>query len=631
METKIIDNNSEGGTVILDNNTPAGGTVILDGNNASGSGTVILDDNNNPASGTVLLDDPSAVTSNQTNESLVQNNIPAAQAARLKGPILAEGVEVLTYTIKNQMNTNSAEADLYIAEKEGKTFAFKYYRSSHKPKNEVVEKIKNLKNPHIVKLYDYGFYNDRFFEVYEYARAGNLNAKKKDGTHKYLPLKEEEVFALCKDIVEAFNEFHKAGIIHRDIKPDNFLLRNADPLEIIIGDFGIASVMEEGEELHKTKTQSHTVGYVPREFLTADYKGIGTGIDYYSLGITLWEFATGGSPFINKVTGQPRDERLIMRDTREGRIADDLLTREPKLSARLQKLIRGLLVTDYTKRWGYSEVTRFLNGEEVEVAKNEIRKIKVSILGQTYEDELKIASVLWNKRNEVTYPIFSKVSDAFIDFFSDDDDFINKVQSIKDEITDPEDLEIPLLKFVYLINPEMSFDIGNGYSISSKEDLLDILENVPEMLAGTFTHQETLSFIFVSMILGEEVTKKLKAIIKIESERNRKYFNMEDHLFNLKLLSKARLLIKKELFNEVFKPFSAEEYTPIALREISDLCSLNEELKETILENVRNNCYEGDIIPWLEMQTGRRREEFVGAAMEKDWNNFYRSLCEGIK
>lgn len=601
-------------------------TVILDDNKKSGSGTVILDENNKPGSGTVIIDTPVAPSS----ATVPVNNSGSNSTPRINGLPLAEGVEVLGYTIKTQMATNSAEADLFVAEKEKQSFAFKYYRNSHKPKLEVVEKIKNLQNPHIVKLFEYGFYNDRFFEIYEYAKAGNVNARKKDGSFKYLPLKEDEVFALCKDIVEAFNEFHQAGIIHRDIKPENFLLRSTDPLEIIIGDFGISSVMEEGEELHKTKTQSHTAGYVPREFLTADYKGIGTGIDYYSLGITLWEFATGGSPFINKFTGQPRDERLIMRDTREGRIADDLLTREPILSPRLQKLIRGLLVTDYTKRWGYSEVIRFLKGEEIEVAENEIRKIKVSILGQTYENEVKIASVLWNKKNEVTYQVFAKVADAFINFFSDDDEFIKKIQAIKDDITDPTDLQIPLLKFVYLINPEMSFDLSDDYTISSKEDVIDILENAPEVLINTLKHQNTLSFIFVSLILGENLSEKIKTMIKIESERNKKYYNMADHLFDLKLISKARLIIKKEIMNDALNPFTAEAYRLVTLREINDLGNLNEELKEQILEDVRENNYEGDIIPWLELQTGKRIEDFEAAAREENWDVFYTMLCESV-
>ena len=238
METKIIEENNTG-TVIIEDNTSnensAGGTQII-----GETGTQIINEG-----GTQIIEPVQPVPQQPVTS--------ASQTIRLNGAPLEKDVEVLSYKIKNQMHTRSGEADLYIAEKNSTTYVFKYYRNSHKPKSAVVEKIKNLKNPHIVKLFDYGFYNDRFFEVYEYAKAGNVNARKKDGTLKYLPLPEEELFKLCKDIVDAFNEVHQAGIIHRDIKPDNFLLRTTNPNDIIIGDFGIASVMDEGEELHKTK------------------------------------------------------------------------------------------------------------------------------------------------------------------------------------------------------------------------------------------------------------------------------------------------------------------------------------------------------------------------------------------
>ena len=604
METKIIEENNTGTVIIEDNasnENSAGGTQII-----GETGTQIINEG-----GTQIIEESQPVSQEPVNS--------VSQVVRLNGAPLANDVEVLGYKIKNQMNTRSGEADLYLAEKNSITYVFKYYRNSHKPKSAVVEKIKNLKNPHIVKLFDYGFYNDRFFEVYEYAKAGNVNARKKDGTLKYLPLSEEELLKLCKDIVESFNEFHQAGIIHRDIKPDNFLLRNTNPLDIIIGDFGIASVMDEGEELHKTKTQHHTIGYVPREFFTADYKGIGTGIDYYALGITLWEFATGGNPFVNPKTGAARNENHIMRDTFEGRLADDLLSREPKLSPKLQKLIRGLLVTDYEKRWGYSEVTRYLNGEDVEVTETEKRKLKVSVLRQNYEDEQKLSEALWKNRKEVTFAVLSKISDALTDIYSYN---AEKIQEIIQDITDKNDLEIPLLKIVCLLNPEMSYELGDGYSISNKDEIIETLESAPEVLISAFKNLESHSFVYLSLVLGNEITEKLKAMIKTETERNKKYYNMSDHMYNLKLISKAKLIIK----NEPIKPFISEEYKFIRFEEIEDMVNLDEELKQIIMENVRGNIYEGDIVPWLELKTGKRIEDFNAVARTYNWEQFYKAV-----
>lgn len=600
METKIIDNKGTG-TVILNNGAGKGsGTVIINNAPAGGAGKSTAS-----GSGTSVL----PVVKEKTSDS----NFTRFSGQPLVGP-QAKGIEILGYTITDVMESTSSEADLFYAEKNGERFVLKYYRGSHKPKSEVVKVIKNLKNPHIIKLYEYGFYNGRFFEIYEYAKAGKITSQ--------FPLKEEQVFEICKDIVNAFKEFHDAGIIHRDIKPENFFLRSEEPLDVVIGDFGIASIMEDGEELHKTQTKSHTVGYAPIEIITADYMGLPLGFDYYSLGITLWEFATGRKPFVYEDTGLPRPASYIMTDTCEGLIADDLLSREPILSPRLQKLIRGLLVVDYKKRWGYSEVTRFINGEDVEVARNEVKKIKFPILGKIYDDKEKLVNDLWNKRKEVSFSDFNLVCEIFEKNYGHIPKFKEGIPAIKDEITDRYDLEIPLLKLIYLIDDGRSFPIGEGYSITTKADILELLETAPEMLVNALKEQKSLNFILISLILGEEI-KEIKKMIAKETEWNKKYYNMSDYLFNLKLVSKTRILLK----GKTIEPFMMGKYKPV-LSEISDLNGLNEELKEVILEDVRENNYEGDIIPWIELKTGHRIEDFAAQAREEDWDAFYNALCQ---
>ena len=603
MKTKIIEPENAGGTVIIPEEKPAnGGTQIIEN-----TGTVIIENSNSNS------------TTEQTNNS---NNV--SEIIRLNGVPLSKGVEILGYKIKEQMNTNSGEADLYLVEKNSVTYVFKYYRNSHKPKIVIVEKIKELKNPNIIKLFEYGFYNERFFEIYEYAKAGNLNKCKKDGSFQYLPLSEEKIFELCKEIVEAFNEFHQAGIIHRDIKPDNFFLRNVKNLDIVIGDFGIASVMDEGEELHKTKTQHHSVGYVPREFFTADYKGIGTGIDYYALGITLWELATGGKPFSDPNTGLLRNENHIIRDTFEGRLADDLLSRKPELSQRLQKLIRGLLVTDYEKRWGYSEVIRYLNGEDVEVVETKRQVFKATFLEKIYEDERDLAKALWENKADVKFGDLSRIASALdsIHYYNS-----QEIQNILQDITDKNNLEVPLLKFVYLLNPDISYPLGKDddgnpeYFISSKDNIIEMLESAPEMIAPAFENTDSLLFVYISQVIGENFTLRFLETIKQETERNKKFYKMNDSLYLLKIISKAKLI----LMDKPIRPFISEKYKLTSLYDIKDLEHLDKELQMIILNDVKENIYEGDIVPWLELKTGRRIEDFYSAACN-GWDDFYKSV-----
>lgn len=650
METKIIDINdnensqeTETKTVILDNaeEDNNSGTVIIESEDTTGtviienqenSGTVILDNSENTeeSTGTVILENNEIPKPENSENQPIQQNQPLQQEIQRKfsGEALTTGTTVDCWTIKSQMNTNSGEADLFLATKDDVTYVFKYYKGKHKPKSQVVEKIKNLKSKNIVKLLDYGFYNERFFEVYEYAQFGNINKKKKNGDFKYLPLNEETIFSLCKDIVETFNEFHSVGIIHRDIKPENFMLRKDSPLEILVGDFGIASVMEQNEELHKTKTQSHTVGYVPREFFTADFKGIGKGIDYYSLGITLWEFATGANPFANPENGKQRNENHILRDTFEGRLADDLLSRKtqlingqkkelPILSEKLQKLIRGLLVTDYNKRWGYSEVTRYLNGENVDVVETQIQKIKVSIDGVTYDDEKKLATALWQNKESVTFSTLSKIADALLDIHSY---IAEDVQAIVQDITDKNDLVNPLLKIMYRLNPESSFEIGYGFSITNKDDILYLLENAPEVIAPSFENLNSTSFTYISLILGEDLTKSLIDLINKQKQNNEEFYDSCDNLFMTKIIKKAKILIDDKLF----KPFKSEDYKNVSLSELTDLESLNKEQRQIVEDDLSMEIYEDYILPWIEVKLGKDISEIPHSS----WYDF--ANCIGI-
>ncbi len=59
--------------------------------------------------------------------------------------------------------------------------------------------------------------------------------------------------------------------------------------------------------------------------------------------------------------------------------------------------------------------------------------------------------------------------------------------------------------------------------------------------------------------------------------------------------------------------------------DIKDLEHLDKELQMIILKDVKENIYEGDIVPWLELKTGKRVEDFYSAACN-GWTDFYKSV-----
>ena len=136
METKIINEDENKGTVIIDSNeTESSGTVIIDNTETQiidSQGTQIIDN-----SETVIID------KSDKNESSVDNSITPNTIKNLTGNPIAKDVIIDSYKIKNQMDTKSGEADLFIATINNDTVIFKYYRNSHKPKTSVVFALKS--------------------------------------------------------------------------------------------------------------------------------------------------------------------------------------------------------------------------------------------------------------------------------------------------------------------------------------------------------------------------------------------------------------------------------------------------------------------------------------------------------
>lgn len=144
--------------------------------------------------------------------------------------------------------------------------------------------LANLQHPNIVTLYDY-IENDKLIAlIMEYVEGSPLSEliKKK----KYF--RENELIPIFTQVLNAFQFAHDKGIVHRDIKPANIILTPDQKVKIL--DFGIAKIMG-GLSQTQTGAQIGTVIYMSPEQIKGqkvDYR-----TDIYSLGVTLYELATG--------------------------------------------------------------------------------------------------------------------------------------------------------------------------------------------------------------------------------------------------------------------------------------------------------------------------------------------------
>ena len=144
-----------------------------------------------------------------------------------------------------------------------------------------------LQSPYIVGVYDWGKDGDTYYIVMEYLRGTDL----KSGIGKHGALDCRKVAQIGSQICQALSVAHGHDIIHRDIKPQNIMVQPDGNIKVM--DFGIARA----KNSHLTADNSvlGTAHYVSPE--QTQGKELGPTSDLYSLGIVMYEAATGRVPF----------------------------------------------------------------------------------------------------------------------------------------------------------------------------------------------------------------------------------------------------------------------------------------------------------------------------------------------
>ena len=144
-----------------------------------------------------------------------------------------------------------------------------------------------LSSPYIVSVYDWGKDGESYYIVMEYLRGTDL----KSGIRKHGALDSRKVAQIGSQIAQALSVAHRHDIIHRDIKPQNIMVQPDGNIKVM--DFGIARA--KNSSLTTDNSVLGTAHYVSPEQSTG--KPLGPTTDIYSLGIVMYEAATGRVPF----------------------------------------------------------------------------------------------------------------------------------------------------------------------------------------------------------------------------------------------------------------------------------------------------------------------------------------------
>ncbi len=145
----------------------------------------------------------------------------------------------------------------------------------------------NLQSPYIVNVYDWGQDGETNFMVMEFVRGTDL----KNAINQRGAINQRKVAEIGSQVCQALSVAHGMDIIHRDIKPQNIMIQPDGNVKVM--DFGIARA--KNSTLAKTSAVLGTAHYISPE--QAQGKELTPASDIYSLGVVLYESATGKLPF----------------------------------------------------------------------------------------------------------------------------------------------------------------------------------------------------------------------------------------------------------------------------------------------------------------------------------------------
>jgi serine/threonine protein kinase len=189
----------------------------------------------------------------------------------------------------------------------GKTVAVKVLSHKEPAESDRRKRLRNearaaaiLNHPSIVTVLDYDEEDDIPFVVYEFVEGKTL-----DQVIKEEPMTFERVVDIASQLASALEYAHRRGILHRDIKPQNIIITGEGRAKIL--DFGLAKktkvelVREDGATFETSTVDTAagtivgTVEYMSPEQIAGETLDGRT--DLFSLGIVLYEMATGENPF----------------------------------------------------------------------------------------------------------------------------------------------------------------------------------------------------------------------------------------------------------------------------------------------------------------------------------------------
>ncbi|MFB2982521.1 protein kinase [Microseira sp. BLCC-F43] len=192
-----------------------------------------------------------------------------------------------------------------------------------------------LNHPQIPRFWEFFRQEKRLFLAQDYIAGETYHSLLKQRTGRGASFSEAEIMQLLRDLLPVLSYLHRSGVVHRDISPDNIILRSHDLLPVLIDLGGVKQIAMNvayqlaGGHTSSTNTRLGKLGYAPDEQMRLGH--VAPYSDLYALGVTAVVLMTGKQPqdLIDPHTMEWIWEKQLSVSYQTRRILNRMLANQP--------------------------------------------------------------------------------------------------------------------------------------------------------------------------------------------------------------------------------------------------------------------------------------------------------------
>ncbi|NUQ37352.1 MAG: serine/threonine-protein kinase [Caldilineales bacterium] len=161
----------------------------------------------------------------------------------------------------------------------------------------------SLAHPAILTIYEVGEQESQMYMAAELWEGGSL----RDLLQHAGPLPPPQALDILRQVARGLDFAHRRGLVHRDVKPGNILLRalpegDAEGVQAVLADFGLVKALSHNTALTTTGALLGTAEYMAPEQIEPELADLGPHTDIYALGVVAYQMLTGVVPFAGTTT-----------------------------------------------------------------------------------------------------------------------------------------------------------------------------------------------------------------------------------------------------------------------------------------------------------------------------------------